>query len=155
MSFWKCVFDQRRWFRCTENFPVWPKFGVWGVTAKVLTANYYQVVSRFSGTIKEKEYQRLEISNSTYPGQLKLTNSLTLTGSHLLMTLETRNTGFGVHTFKFQHCFLLPCRLYKVVDLRRVAINGSELLPMWGRSDLLSHDDYLRAFTVAKKYWIQ
>lgn len=62
------------------------------------------------------------------------------------MTLETQNTWFSVHTFKFQNCFLLPCRLYKVVDLKRVAINGSELVPMWGRRDLFCQDDYLRAF---------
>lgn len=42
-------------FGASENFTGWPKVGVWWVTAKVLTANHYRAVSRFSVTKKEKE----------------------------------------------------------------------------------------------------
>lgn len=69
------------------------------------------------------------------------------------MTLETQNTGFGLSLVSlFTPLNFNVVFFYRAVDLKRVAIK--ELLPMWGRRDLFCHDDYLRAFAVAK-YWIQ
>lgn len=72
------------------------------------------------------------------------------------MTLETQYTGFGLSLVSlFTPLNFNIVFFYPVVDLKRVAINGSELLSMWGRRDLFGHDDYLWALADAKKYWIQ